>query len=285
MFMRILAVLAAMVLFSGTARAEVLSPQAFTEAFAKAAQAAVPDAKVTITGELQTETHYANHETITSDLRNAHSTYRQAPAELDEVLRRYVGVLAEAVAGAGTVDRSRIVPVIKSRRWLDGLREDRKAQHLELTPEPLTEPYNSELIVAYAEDRPTSIRYLTTRDDIGGLDRVKRFVLALGNLNRLLPKIEMRQGADGIFLIEAGGNYEASLLLADAIWKSDQIQVDGNIVAAVPAKNALFVTGSDNRTGLKKLRAIAAELAAQPYGLSSALFVYRDGKFNVFGRK
>jgi hypothetical protein len=33
------------------------------------------------------------------------------------------------------------------------------------------------------------------------------------------------------------------------------------------------------------LRAIAAELAAGPYGLSSALFVYRDGKFKVFGRK
>jgi uncharacterized protein YtpQ (UPF0354 family) len=284
MFVRIVLVLAVLLLFAGAAHAEILSPQAFTEAFAKAAQAAVPGAKVAITGELETETHYGNGETMTSDLHNAYSVYRQAPGQLDDVLRRYVGVLAESINGAGPVDRTRIVPVMKSQAWLSGLREQRKAQQLEATPEPLTESYNSELIIAYAQDQPTSIRYLTTRDDIGGLDRVALLVLALRNLHRLLPKIEMRDGPDGTFMIEAGGDYEASLLLADPIWSGGQVHVDGDIVAAVPAKDALFVTGSHNRTGLKKLRAIAAEVAARPYGLSSALFVYRDGKFKVFGR-
>jgi uncharacterized protein YtpQ (UPF0354 family) len=284
MLKRVLVVLAAMILLVGVARAEVLSPRAFTAAFAKAAEAAMPGAKVTITGELETETRYASRETMTSDLRNAYSVYRQAPQQLDEVLRRYVGVLAEALQTPETVDRSRIVPVIKSQRWLDGLRADRKARHLEQTPEPLTESYNSELIVAYAEDRPTSIRYLTTRDDIGDPDRIKLFVLALGNLHRLLPKIEMRDGADGTFLIEAGGDYEASLLLADDIWSSGQIKVDGDIVIAVPAKDALLVTGSRNRTGLKTLRAMAAQIAAGPYGLTRALFAYRDRKFVVFDK-
>jgi len=107
-------------------------------------------------------------------------------------------------------------------------------------------------------------------------------VLALGNLHRLLPKIEMRPGADGTFLIEAGGDYDASWLLADNIWSSGQIQVEGDIVAAVPAKNALFVTGSRNRAGVNALRAIAGKIAAAPYGLTSTLFVYHDGKFIRF---
>jgi uncharacterized protein YtpQ (UPF0354 family) len=286
MFKCFVIVFAAILLLAGAARAEPLSPIAFTAAFARAAITALPDAKVTVTGELSTDTRSAKGETTTSDLRNAYRVYLGQPQNLETIIANYVRILVDAVRVGDNpgLDRSRIVPVLKPAAWLEGVRKDRQAQGIVDAPEPLTEAYNSELIIAYAEDRPSSIRYLTTRDDVGG-DRVKLFVLALGNLHRLLPKIEMRQGADGILLIEAGGDYEASLLLADNIWSSGQIQVDGDIVAAVPAKDALLVTGSHNRAGLKKLRAIAAELAAGPYGLSSALFVYRDGKFKVFGRK
>jgi uncharacterized protein YtpQ (UPF0354 family) len=286
MFKCFVVAFAAMVLLIGPARAEPLSPPAFTAAFAAAAAAAMPNAKVTVTGELSTDTRSAKGETTTSDLHNAYRVYLDRPQDLETIIANYVRILVDAVRVGDNpgLDRSRIVPVLKPPAWLEGIRKDRQAQGNVDATEPLTEAYNSELIIAYAEDRPSSIRYLTTRDDIGG-DRVKLLVLALGNLNRLLPKIEMRQGADGILLIEAGGDYEASLLLADNIWSSGQIQVDGDIVAAVPAKDALLVTGSHNRAGLKKLRAIAAELAAGPYGLSSALFVYRDGKFKVFGRK
>jgi uncharacterized protein YtpQ (UPF0354 family) len=106
--------------------------------------------------------------------------------------------------------------------------------------------------------------------------------LALGNLHRLLPRIEMREGADDVLLIEAGGTYEASLLLAGGIWSSGQIKVDGDIVVAVPNRNALLVTGSRNRRGIARLRVMAAELAAGPYALTPTLFVYRDGKFLKF---
>jgi uncharacterized protein YtpQ (UPF0354 family) len=163
---------------------------------------------------------------------------------------------------------------------LDNARQVQKAATVEPRPELLTEPFSGELAIVYAEDRRQSLRYLTTRDDVG--DRAKLRNLALGNLHRMLPKIEMRQGADHIFLIEAGGDYEASLLLADDIWSSGQIKVEGDIVVAVPGRSALFVTGSHNRSGIARLRAMAAELAALPYALTPALFVYRDGKFVKF---
>lgn len=280
MFKRVLVIAAAMMVLAGAVRAEVLSPQAFTEAFAAAVVKAEPSAQVTVIGELRTDTRNAKGEATTSDLRNAYNVYRLNPQDLDGILAKYAGLLIDILhAGdAPPLDRARIVPVIKTQRWLDGVRQEMT------TPErqPLTEPYNSELIVAYAEDRPSSIRYLNGHDDVG--DRAKLHDLALSNLHRLLAKIDMRPGGDGIFLVEAGGDYEASLLLADSIWSSGQFQVDGDIVVAVPAKNALFVTGSRNRTGLKKLRAIAAEIAAAPYGLTPALFVYRGGKFEVFSK-
>ena len=147
---------------------------------------------------------------------------------------------------------------------------------------PLTEPFNSELTIAYAEDLPSSIRFLMMRDDVV---HPALHNLALANLQRLLPKIEMAAGADGIFLISAGGQYEASLLLADNIWSGGQIKVDGDIVAAVPAKDALIVTGSRNAAGLARLRKVATDLAKGPYALTPVLFVFRGGKFVAFDDK
>ena len=104
----------------------------------------------------------------------------------------------------------------------------------------------------------------------------------------LLPKIEMRQGADGILLIEAGGDYEASLLLADDIWSSGQIQRSTATRRRGPARGCVvWSTGSRTTApASKNCGAIAAELAAGPlWAKAATLFVYRDGKFKVFGRK
>ena len=281
---RILLFLSMFMLFAGTpARAETLDQRAFTDAFAAAARAAMPSAQVTVKGDLQLETRNAAGHEITTDLRNAYATYMRMPDDRDGIIRRYVGVLVEALTYSDAktpLDRSLIVPVLKTLAWLDGARQVEKRAKVDPKPELLTDPFNSELAVVYVEDRPQSMRYLTSRDDVG--DRAQLRSLALANLHRLTPKIEMRQGADHIFLIEAGGDYEASLLLVDAIWSSGQIKVDGDIVVAVPGRDALFVTGSRDRAGVARLRGLAAELASEPHGLTPVLFVYRDGKFVKF---
>ena len=257
---------------------ETLTPGAFTERAAAAARAAMPEAKVTIAGELHLETRAADGKETSTDLRNAYEVYRRDPQGLDRIIRNYVGLLVETARSGNTqppTDRSRIVPVFKSQRWLDSLRAQAPK-----APELLTEPFNSELVIVYVEDRPSSMRFLNTRDDVG--DRTQLRHLALSNLHRLLAKIEMRPAADGISAITAGGDYDASLLLADALWSGGQIEVDGDIVVAAPAKSALLVTGSRNQAGVVRLRALAAELAAGPYGLTPVLFVWRGGKFVVF---
>lgn len=277
------AAVAGFLLAISIARAETLNPHAFTEAAAAAAKTAMPSAQVTVAGDLHLETRSQGGESVTTDLTNAYNTYLRVPGRLDDVIRAYIGVLVDAVHFSDAkdkLDRSRIVPVLKPLRWVEGARQVQKEAKVQPPPEILTEPFNSELAIVYAEDRPQSLRYLTTRDDIG--DRAELRHLALANLHRLLPKIEMRDGADSISLVEAGGDYEASLLLADAIWSSGQIKVDGDIVVAVPTRSALFVTGSHNRAGIARLRALAARLATGPYALTPALFVYRDGKFVKF---
>ena len=56
-------------------------------------------------------------------------------------------------------------------------------------------------------------------------------------------------------------------------------------MVAVPARDVLLVTGSRNRTGLKKVRELAAKYVAEGrYELTEMPFVYRDGRFSKFGR-
>jgi uncharacterized protein YtpQ (UPF0354 family) len=183
--------------------------------------------------------------------------------------------------GRAKVDRSRIIPVLKPRLWVDGVLQAQRTQTTAAqSPEFLTEPFNMELTVVYAEDLPSTTHFLMGRDEVG--DRAQLRNLALGNLRRLLPEIEMQPDGDGIFRISAGGVYETSLLLVDAIWSSGQLKVDGDIVVAVPDRGVLLVTGSRNRPGIARLHAMAAELATGPYALTSALFVRRDAKFVKF---
>jgi uncharacterized protein YtpQ (UPF0354 family) len=282
---RFLLFMGALMILAGGAHAENLNPRAFTEVVAKAAAALVPSAKVAVTGDLELETRSAGGETTTTDLNNAYQLYVQHPEHLDDVIRRYARVLADTVqAGANaTVDRSRIVPVIKSRQWVEGMRQVQDGQNNTQKARLLTEPFNAQLAIVYAEDRPSSTRYLTTRDDAG--DSTQLHDLALANLRRVLPKIEMRSGADGTFLVTAGGTYEASLLLVDDLWSGGQIKVDGDIVVAVPARDVLLVTGSHNRAGIRNLHDLAAKLATGPYALTPVLLAYRGGKFVEFDDK
>ena len=124
-----------------------------------------------------------------------------------------------------------------------------------------------------------------TSEDVG--DRKELRKLAMQNLMRLLPKARMENIGD-VTIITAGGDYEASLLLFDHFWAggkiNGQIEVKGDIVVAIPAKNVLLVTGSRSRKGLQVVREIAAKEVQGPHRITDTLFVYRDGRFRKFGR-
>ena len=127
--------------------------------------------------------------------------------------------------------------------------------------------------------------FLMAHEEIG-VDRKELRKLAVSNLSHLLPKIEKHQVGDLFAMMSAGGDYEASLLLFDDIWRDDRMKVEGDIVVAVPAKDALLVTGSKNRKGLAVMRKMVAEISKDSrYLISDKLFVYRDGRFKKFGRK
>jgi hypothetical protein len=279
---RVLFLLSILIPFvGGSVRAEILGPRAFTDAVVAAVAVALPSAKITVKDDLQFVLIYANGAQATSNLANAYKTYKQEPERLVDMIQAQVAALKEAGGDADAlpkVERSLVIPVIMTRQQFDETEERGRKQTPPLGL--LGEPLNSELIAVYAEVGPGRLRILSTGDDIG--DRAELHDLALNNLRVLLPKIDLRLGPDSTFRIHAEGGFAASLLLTDELWSTRQIEVDGEIVVAVPATDALLVGGASNRRGIARLRALAARLATGPDALTSALFVYRNGKFVKF---
>jgi uncharacterized protein YtpQ (UPF0354 family) len=278
----LLGVLFGIVAFCGALCAEMLTPPAFTEEFARALTRALPSSNVSVAGEFRLTIKETDGLVRNIQLNNAYNEYKLDPQRFGDLVATFSAIFSQSASKEAGLDRTRIIPVIKDRQWLDELHNTLKAKGV--AQQHLADRFNNELVIVYAQDDPNRMRYLTTQEDFG-LSREELKSLAIANLKRVLPKIEMRSVGD-VSLMSAGGNYEASLLLIDDIWSSGQIQVNGDIVVAIPTRDTLLVTGSRSRSGLKLVRELTAKFKAQgPYELTDTLFRYRDGRFTKFGSK
>jgi uncharacterized protein YtpQ (UPF0354 family) len=262
--------------------AEMLTPPAFTEEFARALARTRPSANVSVAGDLKLTIKETDGLVRNIQLNNAYNEYKLDPQRFGDLVATFSAIFSQSASKEAGLDRTRIIPVIKDRQWLDELHHTLKAKGV--AQQHLADRFNDELVIVYAQDDPNRMRYLTTQEDFG-LSREELRSLAIANLKRVLPKIEMGRVGD-VALMSAGGNYEASLLLIDDIWSSGQIQVNGDIVVAIPTRDTLLVTGSRSRSGLKLVRELTAKFKAQgPYELTDTLFRYRDGRFTKFGSR
>lgn len=267
-------------LMIGGAMAQDAAARKFTEAVAQGIAAKIPTSKIVVTGDLTMSIKKADGGEVTLSVANLYSDYRHDPANLSKIIDVYAAGLTEKRPPGAGLDRTRIVPVVKDRAWLEDTQRSIKAQAP--TQELLSEDLNAQLVIVYAEDTDARMRYLMAQEYAG--DRKELRTLAVNNLIRLLPKIEMHQD-DDVSLMSAGGDYEASLLLFDSMWSDGQVKVNGDIVVAIPSKDILLITGSKNRKGLATMREMTRKVVAESrYRITGDLFVYRKGRFTKFGR-
>ncbi len=281
---RFYTLLAAIVLISGCSRADILSPREFTGEFAEALKKSSPGLTVAIVNDLELKVTSTEGRDYTSFLDNAYEVYKQDPKDKGEVMQRFIAAGLETIGSIHErVDRTRIVPIIKDRPWLEETRQTLLSRGANEIPELLYDDFNADLIVVYAEDSPKSIRYLGPKElELEKIERSELKALACENLKRLLPKIE-RHGGNGLYMIVAGGDYEASLLLLDSIWSEGQNDVKGDVVVAIPTRDLLLVTGSRDAQGIQNVKQMVKEASADgSYHLTQKLFVLRNGKFAAF---
>ncbi len=268
------------------AKLVLLTGAQFTEQYCDALRQAIPDHQVQIVKDLEIKVVDPDGKESGGFVGNAYDHYKSAPEHKADIVQKYVAGFSESLSVVGCqIDTSRIVPVLKDRAWIDGVNAGLRAGGMEKSFENIHDAYNSELIVAYAEDSPSSVRYLTP-SDLSALNLAFADLrrLSVANLERILPEPQIRN-LDGIYWVTAGGDYDASLLLLDSLWRSGKIQVNGEIVAAIPSRDRLLVTGSADADGLANIRRMVQGIFAQaPYRISSKLFVFRNGAFEVFAQ-
>lgn len=274
-----------------------LTEQQFRSEWLGTLQRLAPDAKATVKGPLEISVELPGGAQATIYLDNAYSTYRASPADKSELLEQYAASLVEQLraydtstpgGGEVNIDPTRIIPVIKDRAWVVEMQQELQRQRADAaTVEPLSlvsEPFSDTLVVVYAEDTPANTKY-QLGDWLGplGFDAGSRRAKAIANLHRLLPPVE-KQAADGFGFFAAGGTYEPSLLLFDELWDPVALGVKGDIVVAVPVRDLLVFTGSADKKGLRKIRALVRDVMRDnpSYRLTDQLYVRKDGRFVEF---
>jgi len=284
---RIIAALILILSFS-VADAKPLSRGEFTAEFAAALRSELPNATVTVQADLELVIKNDQGSDSQAFLSNAYQDYLAGPPDrLAIILRRYIASIAEQQRFATMkLDRAHIVPVIKDRQWIAESLRKLAGRGLPRLPEYISEPYNEDLSVLYAEDTAQNIRYIEPkRLQEAGVARAELRTLAIANLKRLLPRMQIRSGPL-VSMVMAGGDYEPSLLLFDDIWTKGEVpaRVDGDVVVAIPRSGVLLFTGSRNRAGVARLRELATKVVNEgSHSLTDTLFVYRDGRFTRFG--
>lgn len=261
------------------------SPSRFTREYVTALQAASPGVSVQVVQDLQLKVTPSGGSETTAFLDNAYNTYKQDPGSKSDIIQRFVSAFLESVneSSKAGLDTTRIVPVIKDRAWLDETRSALRGRGAKEIPDMVHEDFSPDLVILYAEDSPKNMRYLTTKDLAGAHIEPKDLrELACKNLHNILPPVE-RIGTNGLYVISAGGDYEASLLLEDSFWDAKRLEVNGDIVVAIPNRGTLVVTGTGNPDEIASLRNVAKKQAADgAYPLTPKLFVRRNGKFVEF---
>lgn len=271
---------------TATSAGVLLTPGEFTDAYAARLERIDTNMSVQYVRELEIGIVNAQKKERAVYLRNAYRDYIRDPEALEAILGRCTEATYEAEKNpaADRIDLDRIVPVVKDAAYASKLKAFlTEPGHESGRSDIYYEPLNRELHVYYAVDAERPWRYLS-RDEVEalGIGPERLNARAVGNLTNLLPGIE-RRGDGGTYMVTAGGMYETSLLLFDAIWTKDNFDVKGDIVIAVPSRGLLLVTGSKDENGLKTLRRVAEEVVSEEnHTLTTRLFVRKHGEWLPF---
>lgn len=272
-------------LFSSPSKSTLLTPAEFTQEFVKTLQETRAELMVEVVQDLELRVSREGKSAVQNFLYNAYDVYKQDPSEKATVFERFTLCSLDSLdLQDKKLDPTRIIPIVKDRAWIEETRQALASHGDGTASEQISEGLNEELVILYAEDTENNIRYLSHSDLAdAGMEPWNLRELACENLERLLPEIK-RHGENGVYMLTAGGTFEASLLLLDFVWKDPGLKVNGELVFAIPARDVLMITGSEDPEGLASLRKVVAQIFSEngSYRLTQKLFLYRSGTIEVF---
>jgi uncharacterized protein YtpQ (UPF0354 family) len=272
-------------IFDERLEAKDLDEKQFTEVYSNALQALMPKSRVRIQAPLAISIRVDRHDQqdCKIDLKSLWQRCKDKPGHRQEIIAPVVksflsmfNFVNQPLAGEEFIDK--IVPLVRSQRFIEAIK-----------PQYGNDFYNektfADLYIVYGIDDPKVTKILN-QDYLTNYAKIRPEALkslSLSNLERLVARnIYIR--ADGpIFIVTAGGDYEPSLLLLDKVVRDFQKSVKGRLVAAIPARDALFICGDETPGALEKLRDVAERARAKAkLPISDKLFIRDQGEWKVF---
>lgn len=248
--------------------------EVFCLLFSKLLQERLPDRIVEFTGESQLRIMMADGKESTLYLNNLWLKYSDGTEDKSELIEKYIRLAGNLNSTEVKAERDTIVAMIKDSEYVAMIKSPDKAVHEHLC---------ADLYIVYGIDTPETIKTLTLEEMTeAGVSHKELRALAVENLKRILPDIE--QHGDGPwYLLTAGADYVASLLLFDDLWNGLCSGVEAELVATVPSRDVLLFTGSRSKEGLEGMRKVAAEIqASAPHAISNSLIVRRENVWEPF---
>lgn len=253
----------------------------YTRLFLDSFQKTYPHVNFTIESEMIIKSDYKGYQSR-HYLENSYREYQFDKDSLSQVISKYVAAAADSFKGNHEIQIDHIVPLIRSVDFLQEVMSI--AGQFGATDSSIVyQGYNDKLIIVYAEDTKNNINYIT-KPEFDKLNIAKDMLLdlAVNNLIRILPDLQ-KFGEDGCFAIAAGGDYEASLILLKSIWSKEYLDVDGDFVIAIPNRDLLIITGSNNKNGIERVKGLATEMyQKENYQISPDLFIWTGQKFEEY---
>jgi hypothetical protein len=257
----------------------VLREPQLTDIVVEALSSRLPDCRVDASGELEATITTRRDSVLTAQLGSLFATL--SACEPEDRLRELEPFLRSLVESARGLDvrgrkprRDRVVPLIKDDSFFE-----------EMDPgfRPATERLVGDLSIVYAFDQPHSLEIMTEAERVAlGVPAGDLRALAIKNLRRLVPEIRHHDSGSG-FMLLAGGNFEASLLLLDDLWTRLAPDVAGELVACAPARDTMLYTGSAVPGGVDALRQLASRIITEGnYSLSGTLLRWTGVGWEVY---
>ena len=208
-------------------------------------------------------------------LQNLWIAYSRNPESRAEVIEQYLRGLASTIAPKQEITREQVIPLIKDSEYLAALGDKAVV---------ISEHLAGDLFIVYAVDWPDHTASLSQSEfEKLGLSMSELRQLAVENLKGFLTGIECHGDGRSYFMATAGGNYEASILLLDSFWDQVREDVDGDLVATVPARDVLLFTGSGSAEGLREMRERTMKIVSTgDHVISTTLLRRTNGIWVVF---
>ena len=219
-------------------------------------------------------------------LERAYAEFEKDPGDCDEILARWVRSIDYLWLPPEPLDLKNIVPMIKDRSWLAVQVASGEEVPLQDSEESFwVDGYNDELIVVYAEHNkrfsyPPRSYFLAA-----GVRPEQIRELALENLRARTPDREIGV-INGAWMITAGGNFEASLLLDEDLWNDPKFSEGGTLLISVPERDGIFACTDDSVSAVWNLATMASHgVRTQSYPITGHLFVRAGNRFELLDLK